>query len=123
MGHTHYHIPFILELSAMNFLYAVSAGSFFCICSVVFSGLIHNISNLLKEKISFLPLRPVTGGIVVAVAVFSLGTNKYIGLGIPTIVESFTTMLSVYDSALKILFTAVTLGAAFKGGEVTTLFS
>ncbi|WP_220466348.1 MULTISPECIES: chloride channel protein [Dyadobacter] len=55
MGHTHYHIPFILELSAMNFLYAVSAGSFFCICSVVFSGLIHNISNLLKEKISFLP--------------------------------------------------------------------
>lgn len=62
------------------------------------------------------------GGALVALAVFGLGTTKYIGLGIPTIIESFSGPLPPYDFALKILFTALTLGAAFKGGEVTPLF-
>tara|TARA_R110002124_G_scaffold203639_4_gene370124 strand:+ start:67 stop:516 length:450 start_codon:yes stop_codon:yes gene_type:complete len=51
-----------------------------------------------------------------------MGTTKYIGLGVPVIVEAFSTPLPSYDFALKILFTAVTLGASFKGGEVTPLF-
>jgi H+/Cl- antiporter ClcA len=58
-------------------------------------------------------------------AVFLFGTSrtlKYIGLGIPTIVASFHGRLPVYDFSAKFAFTAVTLGAGFKGGEVTPLF-
>jgi H+/Cl- antiporter ClcA len=47
---------------------------------------------------------------------------KYLGLGIPTIVASFHGKLPAYDFAAKFLFTAVTLGSGFKGGEVTPLF-
>jgi H+/Cl- antiporter ClcA len=54
--------------------------------------------------------------------VILLGTTKYIGLGIPTIEASFLGYLPPYDFLLKIIFTAITLGAAFKGGEVTPLF-
>ena len=57
-----------------------------------------------------------------AIAVYAIGTTKYIGLGIPTIVDSFNENLNSYDFLLKLLFTSFTLGAGFKGGEVTPLF-
>jgi hypothetical protein len=62
------------------------------------------------------------GGALVALAVWAVGTRKYIGLGIPTIVDSFNGKLPAWDFAGKFAFTALTLGAGFKGGEVTPLF-
>lgn len=44
------------------------------------------------------------------------------GLGIPVIVQSFSEQMEVYDFALKLLLTVLTLAAGFKGGEVTPLF-
>jgi H+/Cl- antiporter ClcA len=38
------------------------------------------------------------------------------------ILESFEKQLPLYDFALKMIFTIVTLSAGFKGGEVTPLF-
>ncbi|HVW85934.1 MAG TPA: chloride channel protein, partial [Bryobacteraceae bacterium] len=46
----------------------------------------------------------------------------YIGLGIPTIFDAFARPLPPWDFAAKILFTALTQGCGFKGGEVTPLF-
>lgn len=51
-----------------------------------------------------------------------MGTTKYIGLGVPTIVDAFNIDMKSYDFLLKVLFTSFTLGAGFKGGEVTPLF-
>ncbi|MCF0063389.1 voltage-gated chloride channel family protein [Dyadobacter chenwenxiniae] len=122
VGHTHYHIPFVPEISPLNLLCAVLAGCIFGICSIVFTSLTHYLGSVFKARVSFPPLRPVIGGVIVVLAVFGTGTTRYIGLGIPVILESFSEPLPAYDFALKILFTAVTLGAAFKGGEVTPLF-
>ncbi|MCF2501836.1 voltage-gated chloride channel family protein [Dyadobacter sp. CY107] len=122
VGHTPYYIPFVPEISPLNLLYAILAGGIFGICSVLFASLTHYFGVVFKDKIRFPPLRPVVGGAIVALAVFGMGSTRYIGLGIPVIVESFSQQLPAYDFALKILFTAVTLGAAFKGGEVTPLF-
>lgn len=55
-------------------------------------------------------------------AVWALGTTKYIGLGVPTIVASFSEQQMWYDFLLKLLFTTFTIGVGFKGGEVTPLF-
>ncbi|WP_051663893.1 voltage-gated chloride channel family protein [Dyadobacter crusticola] len=122
VGHTHYYIPFVPELSALHVLYAAVAGAVFGAGSLLFTYLTHAIGGLFKSKVAFPPFRPLIGGFIVALAVLGLGTTRYIGLGIPVILESFTTQLPPYDFALKIIFTAVTLGAAFKGGEVTPLF-
>jgi H+/Cl- antiporter ClcA len=62
------------------------------------------------------------GGIIVAFAVWAIGTTKYIGLGIPTIVQSFNEQLPAYDFIVKMTLTIITLSAGFKGGEVTPLF-
>ncbi|AZA80086.1 chloride channel protein [Chryseobacterium sp. G0186] len=120
--HTHYHIDLIPKLEFLPILYSILAGIAFGICAAVFSKAIHGMGALFKSKIKYPPLRPVVGGIVVALAVLIMGTTRYIGLGVPIILESFEKQLPLYDFALKMIFTIVTLSAGFKGGEVTPLF-
>ena len=120
--HTHYQIDTIPAISALNIIYAIIAGIAFGVCAATFSKVIHYVTSVFKSTIAYPPLRPVVGGIIVALAVWAIGTTKYIGLGIPTIVASFGQHLPPYDFALKMAFTIVTLAAGFKGGEVTPLF-
>ena len=89
---------------------------------MLFSRSITFWGKLFKSRISYPPLRPFVGGIVIALAVYLLGTTKYIGLGIPTLLSSFNESGMPYDFILKLLFTTFTIGAGFKGGEVTPLF-
>jgi len=120
--HTHYHIPFIPDISFLNIIYAIIAGIAFGLCAATFSKTIHFTTSLFKSKIKYPPFRPLIGGVLVALAVWAIGTTKYIGLGIPTIVASFDQQLPAYDFVLKMAFTILTLAAGFKGGEVTPLF-
>jgi H+/Cl- antiporter ClcA len=120
--HTVYRIPFTPAPSIAAFGYAITAGIVFGIVGMLFARTTHDISRLAKRFITYAPLRPLAGGILVAAAVFLSGTTRYIGLGIPTIVEAFAHPLPPWDFAAKFLFTAVTLGFGFKGGEVTPLF-
>ncbi|MDR6486020.1 H+/Cl- antiporter ClcA [Chryseobacterium vietnamense] len=120
--HTHYHIDFIPKLEFLPILYSILAGIAFGICAAAFSKLIHWMGSFFKSKINYPPLRPVVGGIIIALAVFAIGTTRYIGLGVPVIVESFEKQLPLYDFGLKMIFTIITLSAGFKGGEVTPLF-
>lgn len=120
--HTHYSIDFVPKIEFLPVLYSILAGIAFGICAAGFSRIIHWTGSVFKSKIKYPPFRPVVGGIIVALAVFAMGTTRYIGLGIPVIVESFEKQLPLYDFALKMIFTIVTLSAGFKGGEVTPLF-
>jgi H+/Cl- antiporter ClcA len=120
--HTQYHIDFIPEVTLLPVIYSIVAGIAFGLCAASFSKVIHYVTALFKSRIVWQPLRPFIGGVIVAAVVFAIGTTKYIGLGIPTIITSFDVQLPVYDFALKMAFTIVTLAAGFKGGEVTPLF-
>ncbi|PQA95313.1 chloride channel protein [Chryseobacterium shigense] len=120
--HTHYSIDFVPKIEFLPVLYSILAGIAFGICAAGFSRSIHWTGSVFKSKIKYPPFRPVVGGIIVALAVFAMGTTRYIGLGIPVIVESFEKPLPLYDFALKMIFTIITLSAGFKGGEVTPLF-
>lgn len=122
VSHTHYHIDIVPEMNPINLLYALLAGVIFGLVAMLFSKTTHFWSNLFNKKIKYPPLRPVIGGVILAVIIYFMGTTKYIGLGIPTIVAAFTENLNSYDFILKLLFTSFTLGAGFKGGEVTPLF-
>ncbi|WP_294328905.1 voltage-gated chloride channel family protein [uncultured Chryseobacterium sp.] len=120
--HTHYHIDFIPKLEFLPILYSILAGIAFGICAAAFSKIIHWAGSVFKSKIAYPPLRPFIGGNIIALAVLLMGTTRYIGLGVPVIVESFEKQLPLYDFALKMVFTIITLSAGFKGGEVTPLF-
>lgn len=120
--HTHYHIDFIPKLEFLPIIYSILAGIAFGICAAAFSKIIHWVSFVFKSKIKYPPLRPVAGGMIIALAVLLMGTTRYIGLGVPVILESFEKQLPLYDFTLKMAFTIITLSAGFKGGEVTPLF-
>lgn len=120
--HTHYAIPEVPELNIIHFSWIIIAGVLFGLTAMLFSRSTHLWGKLFSKYIQEAPLRPFVGGLVLVIAIYGIGTTKYIGLGIPTIVESFSTTNQWYDFLLKILFTGFTLGAGFKGGEVTPLF-
>ena len=120
--HTLYRVAFVPQLNAVGFLSAIAAGIAFGLTGMAFARVTHAISHWSKQRIAWAPLRPLVGGVLVAAAVFAIGTTKYVGLGIPTMVEAFSQRLPPWDFAAKFLFTAVTLGFGFKGGEVTPLF-
>lgn len=55
---------------------------------------------------------------------FLFGTTDYLGAGTDIIARSFIEQSAWYVFLLKIIFTAVTLGGGFKGGEIVpTLLS
>ncbi|MGA3889999.1 voltage-gated chloride channel family protein [Ralstonia nicotianae] len=120
--HTPYAIPFVPHLTPLAIGAVVVAGIVFGLAGMTFAELTHRLGRWLKKRIPFGPLRPVLGGCVVAAAATALGTDKYLGLGIPVIVDAFHQPLPAYDFAGKAAFTIVTLASGFKGGEVTPLF-
>lgn len=122
IAHTHYHIAEVADMTPINLLWSLLAGIIFGLVAMLFSKSTHFWGKLFKDRVKYPPLRPVIGGVILAVAIYAMGTTKYIGLGIPTIVAAFDTHLNSYDFLLKVLFTSFTLGAGFKGGEVTPLF-
>jgi H+/Cl- antiporter ClcA len=120
--HTHYSIPTIPEINSTNIFWAFLVSILFGLAAMLFSRSAHFWSQLFLKTIPFPPLRPFIGGLILVLAIYAVGTTKYIGLGIPMIVDAFSNPNTSYDFLLKILFTGFTLGAGFKGGEVTPLF-
>lgn len=120
--HTHYSIPIIPELSLNNIIFTLIVGVLSGFAALLFSRSTHFWGYIFSKNIKYPPLRPVIGGVILAIAIAGLGFTKFSGLGIPVIVDSFSNPSQWYDFLLKILFTGFTLGAGFKGGEVTPLF-
>jgi H+/Cl- antiporter ClcA len=122
VGHTHYSIPEIPAHSLVNLAWIIPAAIAFGLSARLFAETGHAVAAIFKKIIDYPPLRPVVGGVLVALIVYFSGTTTYIGLGVPRIVEAFETPLPWYDWLAKTGLTGLTLGSGFKGGEVTPLF-
>lgn len=120
--HTHYAIPFVPPVSAWPLLAMVISGALFGVTGMAFADATHALGGWMKRRVPYGPLRPFFGGIVIAAMAWFLGADRYIGLGLPTIVASFQQPLPAYDFICKMAYTIVSLGSGFKGGEVTPLF-
>ena len=99
------------------------AGALFGGAGAAFSELTALVHRAAKRWIARPWLRSFAGGIMIIALTSMLGTRAYLGLSLPLIAQSFTPHgVFIGAFALKMLFTAVTLGTGFKGGEVTPLF-
>ena len=91
--------------------------------ALLFCRILHGTEHLLKHRVPNPWLRVVLGGMAVIVLTLLCGTRDYNGAGINIItaaVEHGSVRPEVF--LLKIVFTAVTLAAGFKGGEVVPSF-
>ena len=119
--HTTYFIDLIPAINFKTILFAMMAGVLFGLAAFAFTQL-HKFWSNLFGKIKNEIIRPLMGGCILMIIILLLGTQKYIGLGIPTISDAFVHPAGNYDFIIKILLTTFTLSAGFKGGEVTPLF-
>jgi H+/Cl- antiporter ClcA len=123
VGHTHYPTAVPADLTVALAAKWVLFAALVALTSVVFIELTHYLKRRGEHYLPSLGLRMFVGGALVVAMWQVIGTSDYLGLGVPTIVRSFEDPdLPVYAFAAKLLFTAVTLGAGFLGGEVTPLF-
>ncbi len=122
VGHTGYSIPLVPSLTPVLWLWAVFAGLAFGLCAFVFIHSTDYLKDTFKKYISYPPLRLVAGGLVVALLLQITGAATFAGLGVPVISSAFYLELPPADFLIKLILTAITLGAGFKGGEVTPLF-
>jgi H+/Cl- antiporter ClcA len=123
IGHTHYpaapHVALTPLLLSKWLVFAAAVA----IVTTVFIELTHFLKKRGEKHIPRLPVRMCLGGLVIVGLWKLVGTSDYLGLGVPMIVRAFEDPnFPVYAFALKLLFTAITLGAGFLGGEVTPLF-
>ena len=136
--HTAYHISFTKTISSISFLHfdisllikVVIAGVIFGLAGYFFSELLHTIKTYSNRFVKIKWLIPAIGGVLIIGLTFALNTTDYLGLGVTNPDESAVTIVSSFKAGgatyfswfWKILFTAITIGMGFKGGEVTPLF-
>lgn len=91
--------------------------------SIMFCILLHQSEHLYKKFFKNAYLRAFAGGCIVIVLTLFVGNQTYNGAGMPFIASCMNTA-SVAPEAfvLKMLFTAATLGAGYKGGEIVPSF-
>ena len=124
-GVPHAHYPEMAHVAiAPGLLLKVAiAGAAFGLTSLAFVELTHGIKRLMALFVRWTPLNLLIGGFAVIVLTLLVGTRDYLGLSLPLITQTMDgTGVVAYAFLLKLLFTAVTLGTGYLGGEVTPLF-
>lgn len=119
--HTIYSIDIIPSITVSTISWTMLAGIIFGLAAFLFT-YTGKVFKGLFAKIKFEPMRPFIGGIIIALFIVVANSTKYIGLGIPSIIDAFNEPAGSFDFAIKIVLTSLTLSAGFKGGEVTPLF-
>jgi len=120
--HTLYSAGSVPAFSTWSLTAMVLAGGLMGLTGRIFALSTHAFSAWMKQRIPYAPLRPLIGGALIAAVVWWGQADRYIGLGIPVIVDAFSQPLMPWDFAAKLALTVASLGSGFKGGEVTPLF-
>jgi H+/Cl- antiporter ClcA len=138
--HTGYHIDHLqnnsfffsgyLNWDLLLMIKIMLAAIAFGLASYVFSEMAHNIKKLFLRLIKFTWLIPFSGGVIIILLTFLVGKPDYLSLGVNPEYPGSVTIISSFENGgsdafswlWKTVFTAVTLGTGFKGGEVTPLF-
>ncbi|MBM7604301.1 H+/Cl- antiporter ClcA [Metabacillus crassostreae] len=123
VGHHHYDIGAIPTLSILLLLKIILASILFGLTSTLFSQLTHWLKKQYTKIFPNPMIKSFVGGLVIIALVYLIGTRKYLGLGLPLIDDAFEGNVSPLTFITKLLFTSLTLGAGYQGGEVTPLFA
>jgi H+/Cl- antiporter ClcA len=115
----------IMEMPAFGIKTAVEIAILAVLCafvSILFCVVLHGSEHLYKKFFKNPFLRVFVGGCIVVVLTLIVGNQTYNGTGINVIEKCFDGSVRPEAFLLKIIFTAATLGAGYKGGEIVPSF-
>ncbi len=90
--------------------------------SIFFCVLLHKSEELFKQFLKNKYLRIFTGGCILVILTLLAGNRNYNGAGMDIIAGCFKGEVRPEAFLLKIIFTAITIGAGYKGGEIVPAF-
>lgn len=113
------HIPAFTVGSAVQ----ISLLAILCaLVSILFCILLHQSEQLYKKFFKNPYIRVFVGGCIVIILTLFVGSQNYNGTGMSIIEQCMDGSVRPEVFLLKMLFTAATLGAGFKGGEIVPTF-
>lgn len=121
--HIHYQVDAVPALDAWVLVKVIAASIVFGLVSIMFSELTHLLKRTFSAFMKNPMLKSAVGGLLIIALVYITGSRDYLGLGIPLISGSFETDMTPFAFLWKLLFTSLTLGTGYQGGEVTPLFA
>ncbi|RKI38178.1 chloride channel protein [bacterium D16-51] len=90
--------------------------------SVLFCMALHGLGDIYRLKLKNPYIRIIFSSCLIILLTVLLQTTDYMGAGVPVIEEAIKGKVKPGAFLLKILFTALTLEAGFKGGEIVPSF-
>lgn len=90
--------------------------------SVIFCISLHSLGTLYRKRLKNPYVRVLVSGAVIVLLTALLRTDDYMGAGIPVIERAIEGEVVATAFLWKIVFTALTLEAGFKGGEIVPSF-
>lgn len=119
---TAFQVEAIPALSAASLVRCLLLGVLCALLSMLFCVILHTGSHLYSRITSNQTLRALLGGVLVLALTLLLGTRDYNGAGMEVIQRAVAGEARPEAFLLKMLFTALTLCAGFKGGEIVPAF-
>ncbi len=116
---------FIEEIPAFGIETSVKITVLAILCalvSILFCVALHGSEHLYKKYLKNPFIRIFVGGCLIIILTLLVGNQDYNGTGINVIEKCFDGSVRSEAFLMKIIFTAVTLGAGFKGGEIVPSF-
>ncbi len=90
--------------------------------SILFCTAIKKSEHYMEKFLPNKYLRAVVGGIIIVLLTFAVRTTDYNGAGMDVITRAMQGEARLEAFLLKIIFTAITIAAGFKGGEIVPAF-
>lgn len=92
------------------------------VVSILFCMMLHQSEHFYKKFFKNPYIRIFVGGCIILVLTLFVGNQNYNGTGIHLIAQCIEDNVKPETFFLKMLFTALTLGAGYKGGEIVPSF-
>lgn len=114
----HFEIPTHLTFDFMAATKVILLGFCCAMVSMFFCWLLHETEHFFKHTFKNAEIRIVAGAMMIIGLTLLIGNRDYLGTGMHIIEEAVEGHFVPYAFLLKMIFTAITLGCGFKGGEI-----
>ena len=120
---TYFPMIYVPTVSVITILQTVLIAVLCAELSINFCTIMHYTARYMRIWFKNPYIRIFVGGLAIVALTYILGTRDYNGAGM-NIIENAVTGAYVknWAWALKIVFTAITIGAGYKGGEIVPTF-
>lgn len=117
-----YSLKGIPDLSVGNIGLVILLGILCAVLSMIFCILLHKTHKTADKYIKNSYIRIAVGGIIIVILTYLMGTRDYNGAGMDVIENAMNGNAISYAFIMKIIFTVVTIGFGYKGGEIVPTF-